>query len=67
MRKHKLLVALAVLAFTSPAVGADDQPIEIQIVDAMNKLFGIIPGSAPITPRAWWSKAASQHHPGRRH
>jgi catalase len=44
MRKHKLLAALAVLAFTSPAVGADDQPTEIQIVDAMNKLFGMHPG-----------------------
>ena len=44
MRKHKLLAALAVLAFASPAVAADDQPIEIQIVDAMNKLFGTHPG-----------------------
>jgi catalase len=44
MRKHKLLAALAVFAFASPAVGADEQPIEIQIVDAMNKLFGTHPG-----------------------
>ncbi len=44
MRKHKLLAALAVLAITSPAVAADDQPIEIQIVDAMNKLWGTHPG-----------------------
>jgi catalase len=44
MRTHKLLAALAVLAFASPAVGADDQPVEIQIVDAMNKLFGTHPG-----------------------
>src|SRR5512132_2618057 len=44
MRKHKLLAAVAVLAFASPAVGADDQPIEIQIVDVMNKLWGTHPG-----------------------
>ena len=41
---HKLLAALAVLAIASPAVRAEDQPIEIQIVDAMNKLWGTHPG-----------------------
>ena len=44
MRKHKFLAALTVLAIASAAVGADDQPIEIQIVDAMNKLWGTHPG-----------------------
>jgi catalase len=44
MRKHKLLAALVVFAIASPAVGAEDQPIEIQIVDAMNKLWGTHPG-----------------------
>lgn len=44
MRKHKLLAALTVLAIASPAVRAEDQPIEIQIVDAMNKLWGTHPG-----------------------
>lgn len=43
MRKHKLLAALVVFAIASPAVGAEDQPIEIQIVDAMNKLWGTPP------------------------
>ena len=44
MRKHKLLAALVVVAFASPAVGAEDQPVEVQIVDAMNKLWGTHPG-----------------------
>jgi catalase len=44
MRKHKMLAALAVLAIASPAIGAEDQPIEVQIVDAMNKLWGMHPG-----------------------
>ena len=42
--KAKLLAALAVLAIASPVVRAEDQPIEIQIVDAMNKLWGTHPG-----------------------
>lgn len=45
MKTHKLLAALAVLAVASPAiVRAEDPPIETQIVDAMNKLFGAHPG-----------------------
>src|SRR5262250_2185254 len=45
MRTKTLLAALAVLALAAPAtVRADDQPIEIQIVDAMNKAFGVHPG-----------------------
>jgi len=45
MGKQKLLAALAVFALASPGiVRADDQPIETQIVDAMNKAFGVHPG-----------------------
>src|SRR5215468_7468500 len=45
MRTKTLLAALAVLVAAAPAiVRADDQPIEIQIVDAMNKAFGVHPG-----------------------
>jgi catalase len=48
MRTGTLLAGLAVLAATGAAspdiVRADDQPVEIQIVDAMNKLFGKHPG-----------------------
>lgn len=44
MGKHKLLAALTVLTIASPAVRAEDQPIEVQIVDAMNKLWGAHPG-----------------------
>jgi catalase len=45
MRNHTLLVALAVMASASAGfVRADDQPIEVQIVDAMNKAFGAHPG-----------------------
>lgn len=45
MRNRRLLLALAVLGFASPgAVLAADQPIAVQLVDAMNKLFGTHPG-----------------------
>jgi catalase len=50
MRKPALLAALAVLGFVSPgfissgSVRADDQPVETQLVDAMNKLWGAHPG-----------------------
>ncbi|HTO82303.1 MAG TPA: catalase family peroxidase [Methylomirabilota bacterium] len=45
MRTKTLLAALAVLAVAAPAAArADDQPVEIQIVDAMNKAFGVHPG-----------------------
>ncbi|HEX7968434.1 MAG TPA: catalase family peroxidase [Stellaceae bacterium] len=39
------LAALAAIGFAPPGnVWADDQPVEIQIVDAMNKAFGAHPG-----------------------
>ena len=45
MMKRRLVAALAALAFMSPAtVCAEDQPVEVQIIDAMNKLFGTHPG-----------------------
>jgi catalase len=44
MRKLRLLAALAILAFTSSASRAEDQSIEVQLVDAMNKLWGVHPG-----------------------
>ena len=44
MRGYRFLPALAVLAFAPSAVEAEDQPVEIQIVDAMNKLWGTHPG-----------------------
>jgi len=45
MRRPKLLLALIVFGLASPGfVGADDRPVEVQIVDAMNKLFGVHPG-----------------------
>jgi catalase len=41
MKTDKLLAALVVLGFALPDfVRADDQPVEVQIVDAMNKAFG---------------------------
>lgn len=41
-----LLAALAALGATAPdLVWADDEPVETQIVDAMNKIFGTHPGS----------------------
>lgn len=45
MNATKLLAAVAALAFMSPDVTrAEDEPVETQIVDAMNKLFGTHPG-----------------------
>lgn len=45
MKTATLLVGLAVVAFVSPGVArAQDESIETQIVDAMNKLWGTHPG-----------------------
>ena len=45
MLKHKLAAAFAVVALASPAVAwAEDEPLPVQIVDAMNKAFGTHPG-----------------------
>src|SRR6266852_1926057 len=45
MRGPMLLAALAAIGSASPEpVRADDQPVEIQIIDAMNKAFGTHPG-----------------------
>jgi catalase len=45
MRKCRLLAVLAALAVASPGfVRADDEPVEAQIVDAMNKAIGTHPG-----------------------
>jgi catalase len=45
VREHMLLVTLVVLGLACPAaIRAQDQPIEEQIVDAMNKAFGTHPG-----------------------
>ena len=46
MLKTKLMLAAAglmVSGFAAPLL-AEDQPVEVQIVDAMNKLFGVHPG-----------------------
>ena len=45
MREHALLAALVVFGLACPtAIRAEDQPIEEQIVNAMNKAFGTHPG-----------------------
>jgi catalase len=45
MRKHKLLIAVIMFGLTwAGIVKAEDQPIEQQLVDAMNKVFGAHPG-----------------------
>jgi len=45
MLTPKLLAGLAVLTLASPnLVRAQDQPLEVQIVDALNKAFGVHPG-----------------------
>jgi catalase len=45
MTQYKLLVAAVMFGLTWPGVmRAEDQPIEQQLVDAMNKVFGLHPG-----------------------
>jgi catalase len=45
MRPHIVLAALTMLTIASAgAVRADDQPLEVQIVDALNKAFGVHAG-----------------------
>ena len=45
MLRHKLAATLAAVALASPAVAwAEDEPLPVQIVDAMNKAFGTHPG-----------------------
>ena len=45
MTKRRLIAVLAVFAFMSPAIAcAEDQPVEVQVIDAMNRLFGKHPG-----------------------
>jgi catalase len=42
MRKHKLLIAMISFGLTwAGIIKAEDQPIEQQLVDAMNKVFGV--------------------------
>jgi catalase len=45
MRKHRLLAALAVLGAALPGtVRSEDPPVETQIIDALNKTFGVHAG-----------------------
>jgi len=45
MKNHHLLPVLAICALAAPlAARADEPSVEVQIVDAMNKLFGVHPG-----------------------
>src|SRR6516162_4663686 len=45
MRKHKLLIAMISFRLTwAGIIKAEDQLIEQQLVDAMNKVFGVHPG-----------------------
>jgi catalase len=45
MGKHKLLVAVISFGLTwAGIIKAEDRPIEQQLVDAMNKVFGVHPG-----------------------
>jgi catalase len=45
MKKHRLLIALTMFALAWVGIGrAEDPPIEQQLVDAMNKVFGFHPG-----------------------
>ena len=45
MKKNKLLIAVIMFGLTSAGiVRAEDQPIQQQLVDAMNKVWGDHPG-----------------------
>ena len=45
MRKHGFLIAVIMFGLTSAGISrAEDQPIEQQLIDAMNKVFGVHPG-----------------------
>src|SRR3984885_13058204 len=45
MKSRIVLAALTMFAVATAATArADDQPIEVQIVDALNKAFGVHPG-----------------------
>src|SRR5689334_7948422 len=45
MTRQMLRLALGTLVLASPAIAlAEDRPIEVQIVDAMNELWGSHPG-----------------------
>jgi catalase len=45
MKLQSVATALLLLAVATPgAARADDQPLEVQIVDALNKAFGVHPG-----------------------
>jgi catalase len=45
MRRQTFVAALAALGFAWPGpVWAEEQPVEIQIIDVMNKVFGVHPG-----------------------
>ena len=45
MKLRSFATALTMLAITTSGVAmADDQPLEVQIVDALNKAFGVHPG-----------------------
>jgi catalase len=44
MTLSKLLIGLAALLLAPASVSAEDQPLEVQVVDSMNKVFGVHPG-----------------------
>src|SRR5215467_8474296 len=45
MLRFNLLAGLTMLAFASPGFAqAQEPPLEVQIVDALNKAFGVHPG-----------------------
>jgi catalase len=45
MRKYKFLIAVIMFGLTwAGSSSAEDKPIEQQLIDAMNKLFGVHPG-----------------------
>ena len=64
MKRHKLLAAVIMFALTWPGITrAEDPPIEQQLVDAMNKVFGVHPGFRANHAKGISPKAASRRSP----
>lgn len=44
MTAKAMLIGLVAFTLVTPSLGAEDQDIAVQVVDAMNKIFGVHPG-----------------------
>ena len=67
MLRCKLVVGIVGLAFASPdLVLAAEQPLSVQIVDALNKAFGVHPGFRANHAKGVDVEGSSRRRPIRR-